>query len=220
VKEDRVFVIQNGANIDLFKPADQTKCKNKFGFDNNDKYVCFVGNLAPWQGLEYLIKASALIIKENVNTKFLIIGDGVLTEALKRMVKDINMEDWFNFIGAVPYEQVPEYINACDVCVAPFIRARNEMIGLSPLKIYEYLSCGKPVIASNIEGVGDFLSGTKSGIAVEPENPENLAKGILELLKNDEMAMKMGRNGREIVFKEHSWDSVARKVSKVFKNLI
>ncbi len=219
IRSDKVFVIHNGANLDLFKPIEQDLCKEKFDLNQENKYVCFIGNLAPWQGVEYLIKASPLIVKEDIKTRFLIVGDGVMAETLRRMVEDINMKDKFNFLGKVPYEQVPDLINASAICVAPFIRKRNERIGLSPLKIYEYLACGKPVVASDIEGVGDFLRETRSGIAVEPENHDRLAKGIIGLLQNEDMSKEMGRNGRIIVTREHSWDSVAEKVIKVCKLL-
>ena len=220
VKSDKVFVIQNGANVNLFKSMGRTLCREKFGLNQSDKYVCFVGNLAPWQGVENLVKASPLIFEKEMKVRFLIVGDGILGETLRMMVKEINMDERFHFLGKIPYENVPFIINASDVCVAPFIRKRNEKIGLSPLKIYEYLACGIPVVASDIEGVGDFLLETGSGIAVEPENYEALAQGIIELLHKEEVRKVMGRNGRDAVVKEHSWDSVAEKVVEVCKPLI
>ncbi len=220
VKSDKIFVIQNGANINLFKSMSRSLCREKFGLNQSDKYVCFIGNLAPWQGVENLVKASPLIFEKEMKVRFLIVGDGILGETLRIMVKEINMDERFHFLGKIPYENVPFIINASDVCVAPFIRRRNEKIGLSPLKIYEYLACGRPVVASDIEGVGDFLLETGSGITVEPENYEALAQGIIELLHKEEVRKVMGRNGRDAVVKEHSWDSVAEKVVEVCKLLI
>jgi glycosyltransferase involved in cell wall biosynthesis len=214
-RSEKVFVIQNGANIDLFKPIDKNQCRKKLGLNKNNKYVCFVGNLAPWQGLEYLVRASPIIRKEVPDARFLIVGDGVLFESLQGMAEDIGMREYFHFLGRTPYEQVPEWVNTSDICVAPFIKARNEKIGLSPLKLYEYLACAKPVVASDIEGVGDFLSETNSGIAVRPEDYEDLARGIIELLNDDDRSQRMGENGRDIVTKEHSWDSVAEKVERI-----
>lgn len=219
VESNKIFVIQNGANLSLFKPMAQNLCRNKLGLNQNDKYICYVGNLAPWQGVEYLIKAAPLILEKENKINFIIIGDGILGNDLRRAVKNSNFFDKFLFTGKVPYEKVPGYINSSDVCVAPFIRARNERIGLSPLKIYEYLACGKPVVASDIEGVGSFLRETKSGIAVEPENHEKLADGLIELLQKENMAKEMGRNGREIVIKKHGWDNVAKQVMEVCRFL-
>jgi len=74
---------------------------------------------------------------------------------------------------------VPEYINASNVCVVPKIPLKS---GHSPLKLYEYMACGKPVVASRISGF-EILEQNNAGILVEPENPEKLAKAILKLLK-------------------------------------
>ena len=91
-----------------------------------------------------------------------------------------------------------------DVCVAPFIRVRNERIGLSPLKIYEYLACGKPVVASDIKGIGDLLRNSNAGIGVKPEDPVELANAIIKLLKNEKLRGKMGKNGRKIVINNYN----------------
>lgn len=220
VQSDRISVIENGANVNMFRPMDQKTCREKLGLNKKAKYVCFVGNLAPWQGIEYLVKSSSLIAEKESDARFLIIGYGVMGETLRGMVSDINMSDRFLFTGKIPYEKVPLYINASNVCVAPFIRARNEKIGLSPLKIYEYLACGKPVVASDIKGVENFLRDSNSGIAVEPENHEELAESILILLQNEDTSKEMGEKGREIVTQKHSWDTAAEKVLEVCRSLI
>lgn len=219
VKSDKIFVVPNGANLNLFKPMNQNLCKEKLGLNMEDKYVCYVGNLAPWQGLEFLIKASPIVLEKDTRARFLLVGDGVMGDTIKKMVKNINISDKFLFTGRIPYEKVPEFINSSDICVAPFIKARNEKIGLSPLKVYEYLACGKPIVASDIEGVGDFLKKTNSGITVEPENHESLAEGIIDLLQNKDKGREMGMKGREIVNREHGWDSTAKKVMAMCKLL-
>ena len=68
-----------------------------------------------------------------------------MKDKLIEITSELGVSDKFTFTGRVPYEQVPFYINAADVCVAPFIKERNSRIGLSALKTYEYLACGKPI---------------------------------------------------------------------------
>ena len=104
--------------------------------------MCFVGHLAAWQGVEFLIYASPLILGKCPEIRFLVVGDGVMRDKLLELVSEFGLADKFVFTGRVPYECVPLYINAADVCVAPFIRERNSKIGLSALKTYEYLACG------------------------------------------------------------------------------
>ena len=224
VTENKVWVVENGANTELFKPIKNSnvvgELKNRLHINNDERIVLFVGNLAPWQGVEYLIHATPLIIKEIPKTKILIVGDGIMKEKLESLVKELNIGRNIIFTGTVPYENVPEYINVSDICVAPFIRERNEKIGLSPLKIYEYLACEKPVVASNIRGVGNLLESSNSGISVIPDNPNELAKAIIKLLNDKQLREQMGKNGREMVVNNYSWENTAKKTIEVFENIL
>ena len=113
----------------------------------------FVGNIARWQGVEVLVDVAFRILNEEQRVKFVIVGEGVLKEGLVKKVSGSGYERSIIFTGMIDYKIVPQLINLADICVAPFISRRNEKTGVSPLKIFEYMACGKPVIASRIEGL-------------------------------------------------------------------
>jgi len=221
---NKIFVIPNGANVDMFRQINNSaainELRNHHSISENDYIVAFIGNLAPHHGIEYLIKSAPLVLNVLPNTKFLIVGDGAIKKELINLSERIGVSDEIIFTGRVSYEIVPLYINMADVCVAPFIRARNERIGLSPLKIYEYLACGKPVVASDIKGVGDLLRHSNAGIAVTPEDPVELANAIIKLLKDEELRRQMGENGRKVVVNNYSWEHTAKKTIEVFKKIL
>lgn len=217
---NKLVVLENGANTDLFKPIDQIEARTILGLDLKRKYICFVGSLSPHQGVEYLIKSAPLILEKNPFTCFLIVGGGNLESTLKNLTKELNIENRFIFTGIVKYDTVNIFISASDLCVAPYIKKRNEKIGISPLKLYEYLACGKPVIASNITGLSDLLEKANAGIVVSPENPQELAKAICELLKNDQLREQFGENGHTYVSQNHSWTIVAKKVVDICENIL
>jgi glycosyltransferase involved in cell wall biosynthesis len=214
---EKIVVVSNGANTSLFKPLEQEACRKELGLNPGISYICFVGNLAPWQGVEYLVKAAPSILARFPKCRFLTVGDGIMKKELTNLSRDFGVEDQFIFTGVVPYERVPHYINASDVCVAPFIFARNAKIGLSPLKLYEYMACGKPVVASNINGVSNALEASEGGIPVLPENPDALAVAIIKLLENPDLRSKMGSKGLRYVTENYSWHSVAKQVDRVCK---
>lgn len=220
VPENKIHVINNGANTDVFKPLDLEQTKAKLQLENSKKYVCFVGNLAAWQGVEFLVQASPLIFKKCPDAHFLIVGEGVMKDKLMAITSELGLSDKFTFTGRIPYEQVPLYINAADVCVAPFIKERNSKIGLSALKTYEYLACGKPIVASSISGVRDLIESSGGGISVTPENPEELSAAVVTLLLNENMRVFMGNKGRRYVVENHSWDGVSRKILDICKDII
>lgn len=214
---EKIVVVSNGANTSLFKPLDQEICRKELGLDPKYFYICFVGNLAPWQGIEYLVKAAPLILARFPQCRFLIVGDGVMKHELLKLSRELGVENRFIFTGVVAYDRVPFFINASDVCVAPFIVARNAKIGLSPLKLYEYMACKKPVVASDISGVSDVLKASEGGIAVVPENPNALSEAILKLLESPDLRIKLGSKGLSYVTENYSWYSVAKQVDRVCK---
>jgi glycosyltransferase involved in cell wall biosynthesis len=220
VPENKIHVINNGANTDVFKPLDLKQTKAKLQLENSKKYVCFVGNLAAWQGVEFLVQASPSILKKCPDAHFLIVGEGVMKDKLMAITSELGLSDKFTFTGRVPYEQVPLYINAADLCVAPFIKERNSKIGLSALKTYEYLACGKPIVASSISGVRDLIESSGGGMPVTPENPEELSAAVVKLLLDENMRVLMGNKGRRYVVENHSWDGVAKKILDICKDII
>lgn len=216
----KISVVENGANIDLFKPMDKKGVLEKLNLDTDYKYICFVGHLAPWQGVEYLIKSSPYILDKCPNTKFIIVGEGPKLEELVKLTDHLNISQNYLFTGYVDYEKVPLYINASNICVAPFVIERNERIGLSALKIYEYLACGKPVIASKITGIEELLSASNGGISVTPEDVHDLGKAIVRLLQDDTLGEKMGTNGYEFIKNHHSWKVAAANVEHISYEVI
>lgn len=217
VDKKKIYLIENGANTDLFRPIEKETARKQLDLDNKSNYVCFVGNLAPWQGLEYLIKAVPKVI-ENVQVNFLIVGEGVMREKLERMVNELDMKDNITFTGLVHYDSVPLYMNASDVCVAPFIKERNEKIGLSPLKIYEYMACGKPVISSRIPNL-EFIEEQNAGFLVEPEDPFKLADSIITFFKDDELK-KIGTKSREYIMNYNSWKGVCERIISIYEKTV
>lgn len=220
IPEGKIFVVNNGANTDLFKPMGQERVRTELRLEKSVKYVCFVGNLAAWQGVEFLIRAAPLILEKCPDVRFLVIGDGAVKNKLLEITSKLRLSEKIIFAGRVPYENVPLYINASDVCVAPFIKGRNAKIGLSALKTYEYLACGKPIVASSISGVKELIELSGGGISVEPENPEELADAVVKLILNEKTRTLMGEKGRKYVVENHSWDGVARKILDICSGIV
>jgi glycosyltransferase involved in cell wall biosynthesis len=210
----KVHVIENGANTDLFKPIAKSEACKRLNLSDDKKYVCFVGYLAPWQGIKSLIQAIPLIIKE-MPIYFLIVGTGPLYNELNDLSIELSVDEYVVFTNLVPYENVPLYINSSDVCVAPFIKARNERIGLSPLKIYEYMSCNKPVICSRIPNL-EFIEEQNAGILFEPENIYNLAESIMSFFNERQNYDNL--SSREYILKNNSWMEISKRIMMILVN--
>ncbi|MBI3637929.1 MAG: glycosyltransferase, partial [Candidatus Rokubacteria bacterium] len=205
----RVRVIESGSDTDLFRPLDGAACRHALGLDPSARYVGFVGSFLAHQGIDTLIAAAPHVLARCPAARFLLVGDGVMRSRWEERVAAAGLSDRFVFTGQVPYRDVPRYVAAMDVCVAPFSANRGET---SPLKVFDSLACGKPVIASGIESILGLAEGCAALVTVPPEQPERLAGAIAPLLDDPEAARRLGATGRDWVLARHTWRAVAEDI--------
>lgn len=214
---EKTAVVGSGSNVELFKPEDPQRCRQELGLDPAGPYVGFVGSFFRYQGIDTLIEAAPAILERVPDARFLIVGDGVMREPWLEKVKERGLHSAFRFPGRVPYVDAAHYINAMDVCVAPFVSARGET---SPLKLFDYLACGKPVVVGDIPPVRELIGESRGIVGVPPEDPKALAEAIVELLADPERQRRLGERGRAFVVADHSWGSIARKVASLCRQAI
>ena len=221
-QEDKVEVVGNGVDTKKFFPihdeATLAEWRKRWGISKEEGIIAFIGNLARWQGVNLLIKSAFRFLEKEEKLKFLIVGDGPLKRDLLMKVLKSKFEKEFIFTGTIDYEDIPFLINISDICVAPFISRRNRTTGVSPLKVFEYMACGKPVITSRIEGL-EFIESEGVGLLVDPEDMEGFEEAISDLLKNFQKREDMGRKGLQIANNRFNWDSKVAKIEKILKEL-
>lgn len=209
----KIEIIENGANTDLFEPIENSK--EKLNLDRNSKYICFVGNIVSWQGLNKLIECAPFILEKVPYAKFLIVGGGSEDDLFRKQVEKSGYKDYFILTGNVRYRDVPLYINASDVCITLKKELKS---GYSPTKLYEYMACGKPVIASNYSG-HKILSKYNAGLLVDPENVSEVSHAIIMLLEDDYLSICLGKNARNAALDQFSWKRVAQDINAILHSL-
>jgi len=212
IPQSKIFINPNGANTDLFKPMDKNYARQSLGLDRNARYALFVGNFAPWQGIDFLVRAVPEIRKSVSNFMLILVGGGREEKRVRRLVQELKIENQVIFAGNVDNDRIPLYINAADVCVAPFISLSRRKNPGSPLKVYEYLACGKQIVVSNVGSVGALIRNGKIGILVEPENPESLAQGIIDGLLHVRNEDGYGEARRALILKQYNWNQTAKNL--------
>jgi glycosyltransferase involved in cell wall biosynthesis len=209
----KFVTVNNGVNTRMFYPlpidAEVFELRSRLGFDESDDIIAYVGNLSVWQGVECLVQSAPHVLKQNPSVRFMIVGQGPTQTSCQNLSERLGVAANFKFVGQVPYASLGHYINVADVCVAPYTRD----IPNCPIKIYEYLACGKPVVCSDIPGI-DNLRGEGLLTLVEPCNPQALASRLLEALADME-----GRAAqREIGPKKiaaYSWNRAAQQIAEI-----
>jgi glycosyltransferase involved in cell wall biosynthesis len=209
VDEAKIRVVPNGVDPQRFKPTeDCEKVRDVIG-GNSEHVVLFVGNLIPRKGLHLLIEAAKQVIKENKETKFVVVGEGPLKSHLISYSKEQGVSDKFVFLGYVPEETLHRLYNCADVFASPSIQ---EGQGITLL---EAQATAKPVVAFNVTAIKEVVKNKETGLLVKPDSYE-LADAILTLLSDKPLREKMGRSGREFVSGTFSWDVCAQKMFQVY----
>ena len=213
---DRAIVVQNGANTEVFHPMDKAVCQSQLGIPSGSKVLCFVGNLVAWQGVDKMLRALVPLSRSEPSILALVVGDGPELERLKALASHLGISTHVRFLGVIPYSEIPQYICAADVCVAPFVESRKT----SPIKIFEYLACARPVVATDVDEIGDFLRKCQGGLLVDPKSDASFVESISALLRSPSDNERMGTSGRKVVLAEHSWKSTAAKVAQILEDAV
>lgn len=156
--------LPTGYDADVFYPKNKDqKLLNQYKIKKNDQVILFAGTLYNFSGLDVLLKYFGTHLKEYKNLKFLIVGHGQQENLLKIIIKKYNLNENVIMTGFVDYSQLNKYINLADICINPFeINKITDII--FPSKIYQYLACGKPVIATKLKGLLELFPKKQSNV--------------------------------------------------------
>jgi glycosyltransferase involved in cell wall biosynthesis len=202
-------VIGNGADVDLFHPLSTVAEADR------RRYVVFVGALASWQGIDTVLRAVELPEWPS-DVDLVIAGDGKERAMIEVAARANSRIRW---LGTVPYADAPALVAGSLAALVPMADAPRSRYGLSPLKLFEAMACGVPVVASDLPGLGDTVRAHDCGLSVPAGDPGAVARSVARLAENPDLARAMGSRGREAVVDRYSWDARAGQTDQVLAQL-
>lgn len=216
MQQKDIQVIYNGVNTERFHThRNGQRIKNQYQIGDRDPVVLYLGRLAPYKGVQFLIEAAPKILIEFPRTKFIVSGSTRYdTLNLLKLVYELDVRKSIIFTGYIQDEDVPDLYAACDVFCYPSLW---EGFGLPPV---EAQACGKPVVAFNTCALPEVIKNKQTGLLVQPENSQALANAIISMLHDDERRHKMGMEGRKRVRRLFSWDDAAEKTLKIYREVM
>ena len=211
VQRERMLVLPSGTDVQRFAVRDAVACRLELGLKPNRPYVGFVGSFYRYQGLACLLDAMVSVKRVCPTAELLLVGDGEATEELKHQAKGLGLAGSITWVGRIPYWEVPTWIGAMSVCVAPFRGDRGET---SPVKLFDYLACHRPVVASAIPSVVSTFTVDSGVQLVHPDDPCSLADAILALLNDPPRCQILGEQGRHFVEERFSWTAIVEQLRR------
>lgn len=220
----KLHIVTWGANIQRFNPKiDGEIFRRKLSLSNNVPIILYVGSFRSWHGLEEIVAASKLVLECLPETKFLMVGSGPLFNAISSFTKTRNLNESFIFVGKIPYKDVPYYVAAADICLAPFCPQRYAVMRefdffFTPIKLFEYMAAGKSIVSTNVGNIRKLIDSGRTGLLIKPSDSKALAEAILILARNKALANKLGINARKDAVNKFSWRKHAGILENIFSN--
>ena len=204
-RDDRVHVVPNGVDTSRFHPGvsgDQIRAAlgTQAGL-----VVGFAGSLKPWHGVDLLLAAFARTASRNWT--LLVVGDGPERDRLERQARALEVSDRVVFTGAVRHDEMPAYVRAMDIAVAPY--RSTAAFYFSPLKLFEYLAAGKAIIASNLGQIATVVRHGENGYLVPPDDVLELSRTLAHLAADASLRRDLERRAPEGLV---SWQDTAQRV--------
>lgn len=220
IKENQI--IPYPVDTQKIKPfsVGQKKLRPSLNLNQDDLVVLAVARLIYKKGLDYLLKATAPIIRQNKKVKLVIVGDGDLRKKLKQLSKQLKIDKATIFIYRVPREKMVSYYNLADIFIAPSIRDRRGNMDDSPVSLFEAMACGRPVIATNFPGTAKVVEDGVNGFLVEEKDIKSIRRALRKLLQSARLRKKMGGESRRIAEAKLSIEKNGKRYARVFSDII
>lgn len=214
--QESATVIVNGVDIDRFVPGPET-------LDTGPLRCAYVSSFRSWHGAEDLVEAVSHCVARGVPLRVRCIGEGPRWKLAKVAAAVAGIEDSIEFVGRVPHAAVPGLLAAADIGVAPFAPDQFRALELgwfwSPIKIFEYLAAGLPVVTGDIEELRALLPDEVANF-YRPSDPLALAEAIMELEADRPAVRHMSKAARALADEQYTWDHQAAAVEAVLQSAV
>jgi len=214
IKKEDIRLIHNGIDCRKFKVADLgqiNQFRQKFGI-KNDPVVGIIARLSDVKGHIYLIEAFSQVLEYKPHTQLLIAGDGKMKAQLVELSKNLGADNNVIFIPAG--EDISLVLSVMDIFVMPSIQ---EGLGLA---IMQAQALGLPVIGSSVGGIVSLISDSQTGLLVPVGDSERIAKSILKLLNDKNLAARLGQNAKRNIEENFSLEKMAAETEKLYNEIV
>ena len=207
--QNKISVEPDGVNYEYYQDISKEKAREAVGIHADDSVVMYTGHLYPGKGVETLVKAA-----KQLDTSVYIVG-GYQSD-VERIKEEVGNPRNVTYTGFVNPTEVPTYQKAADILVAPYTEQSREWV--SPLKLFEYMAAGRPIVASDRQVLAEVLTHRKNALVFEKGNANALRQTVTELLDNKELYNEISHQVQQDV-QRYRWEERARRIIETINAL-
>lgn len=212
----KILLNPNGVDTKRFRPLNtESSGRSRFGVKPDRILMGFAAAFVWYNAIEDLLSSFEIALKSCKRLHLLLIGDSDMRLALEKLVFEKHLTEYVTFTGRIPFDEMPEILNSCDIVLSHF-NFGNKPAHICSIKHLEALAAGKAIIATDVGYANFAVRHLENGILVPQGDIEGFANAILKLASNRELRDRLGRRGRMDADHLHSWDvNVDRIISKL-----
>lgn len=210
----------NGVNLRLFNP-DNFDWSIKKRYQLDDLFIIgYVGTFSSWHGTDILAKAINILKKRMNNFIVLFVGDGYHRAQVESIILNDDNINFARITGLIDYKEIPYYIKSFDIVATPCINNDDSPFFNSPVKLFEYMAMGKPIVATDVGQQSEVIQHGINGLLCEEKSPEALAEAIMRFYEDKELAEKCGRQARKDAIEKYDWRMYNKRIIDAYENLV
>jgi glycosyltransferase involved in cell wall biosynthesis len=215
-----IFVVPNGVDPEKFTPAKSSQMLRETYAPNDEVLITFIGAFMKWHGVHKIPEIARKLSSKYKNVRFLLVGGGPMFGKVKKVCEGLK-----NVVltGSIDSEQIPEILASSDILIAPFDTFGYKILERygfwwSPVKLFEYMASGKPVVSYDFEEVRNIVR--DAGLLAQPNNLTQFIECLSRLIEDENLRKKLGKKGRKIAEEEYSWENRAKQTIDVYKKAL
>ncbi len=213
---EKFTTIYSGMEVEPFLAADEHRAETRAALGYRDEHVVVgkVARLFHLKGHQYLVRAAEQAVRSQPNLRFLLVGDGILGDAIREQVRRAGLSDQFQFTGLVPPERIPALLGATDVVVHTSLRE-----GLARV-LPQALIAGKPVISYDVDGAREVVITDETGVLLPPESVAELSAALVRLAADSALRARLGAEGRKRFTEQFRHEHMSRQLRKLYERVL
>jgi glycosyltransferase involved in cell wall biosynthesis len=218
IEKEKIRYLHNAVNVKRFTMGepDRDTLKRYMPFIKLEKLLLYVGRISRKKGVLDLVKSFSKVVKNEPSATLVLAGreEKCYADEIRRIVKELRLENNVIFLGPVPNKDVTHLMRACDLFVYSPIGGEG-----IPRAVLEAMACGKPVVATKISGIPEAVRDNETGYVVEIGDHKGFSDRVLKILRDKQLRERLGMNARALIEKEFNYKKIIPQLVQLIEEL-